>query len=549
MSQYSANRLVVFVLSMLLVALAQADIPHLASHGTAVQLVVKGKPMLLLGGELGNSSASDPKYMTEHWARLRNMHLNTVLVPVYWELIEPDEHQYDWTSVDAMIKAARVNDLKLVLLWFGTWKNSMSTYVPSWIKHNSDRFPHVRLSNGQIVEILSVLSPEVRNADAHAFSELLKHIRHIDEQTNTVLMVQVENEIGMLPDAREHGTVADGLFVSEPVPQALINRLIEASSVDETALHRLWKEHGSKHSGAWSDLFGESDAAAEIFQAWHYAQYANAIATAGKAEYPLPMYVNAAMNRPGKIPGEYPSGGPLPHLLDVWKAAAPSIDILAPDIYFPNFVDLAGIYKRRDNPLFVPEANDADRPEVAANASYAFSKLDAIGFGPFAVESVDDKPSGTLLADSYAVLQQLSPFILTNQGSQRMSGFKPRVLYDGTILDAPVTETIGDYKFTVSFVDPFMPKANQDIASHGGLIIQTSADEYVIAGRGLTVTFETRDGAMHAGIDVAEEGLFDSHGQWIKGRRLNGDQTHQGRHIRLEAGKFQIQRIKLYKYH
>jgi len=57
--------------------------------------------------------------------------------------------------------------------------------------------------------------------------------------------------------------------------------------------------------------------------AWHYARYADALAVAGKAAYSPPMYVNAALNRMGKAPGEYPSGGPLPHLLDVWKAGAP----------------------------------------------------------------------------------------------------------------------------------------------------------------------------------------------------------------------------------
>jgi beta-galactosidase GanA len=255
------------------------------------------------------------------------------------------------------------------------------------------------------------------------------------------------------------------------------------------------------------------------------------------------MYVNAALNRPNKAPGEYPSGGPLPHLLDVWKAGAPSLELLAPDIYFPNFVDLAGQYNRADNPLFIPEANNAERPEVPANAFYAFGKLDAIGFGPFSIESIDERQPNPL-AEGYSVLEQLSPAILAAQGLGKMSGFRPRVLFDETVLDAPVSETLGNYRFTVSFGEK-----EQHTATQGGLIIQTGPEDYLVAGQGLIVTFSpVGEGPPHAGIDSVWEGTFDSHGAWIPGRLLNGDQTHQGRHLRLAPGQFQIQRLRLYRY-
>jgi beta-galactosidase GanA len=269
---------------------------------------------------------------------------------------------------------------------------------------------------------------------------------------------------------------------------------------------------------------------------------------AGKKRYALPMYVNAALNRTGKKPGEYPSGGPLPHLIEVWKAGAPSLDFLAPDIYFPNFVQLAAKYDRPDNVLFIPEANNAGKPEVPANAFYAFGKLDTLGFSPFSIESASDaKPNP--LADAYDVLTQLTPYMLESRGKGKMSGFRPRVLEDGTVIDTPVSEKLGGYEFTVSFIDPWTPRADQNPVSHGGLIIQTGTEDFLIAGQGITVTFRgAGDGPLLAGIDYAWEGFFDAKGEWQNRRRLNGDQTHQGRHIRLSPGQFQVQKVRLYRY-
>jgi beta-galactosidase GanA len=294
-------------------------------------------------------------------------------------------------------------------------------------------------------------------------------------------------------------------------------------------------------------VFGPGSATEEIFTAWTYARFANGLAQAGKGAYDLPMYVNVALNRPGRAPGEYPSGGPLPHLIDVWKAGAPRLDFLAPDIYFPNFVEIVHIYKRPDNPLFIPEANNADHPQVPGNAFYAIGKLDAIGFGPFSIESVDEKPGA--LAKAYDVLEQISPQILAAQGTGRMSAFRPRALYDETLIDEPVTERIGDYRFTVSFADIVKPVATPETGQAGAIIIQTGPDEYLMAGQGVTVTFMPLGaGPAQAGIASAWEGRFAKDGRWVPGRLLNGDQTHQGRHIRLEPGQFQIQRVTLYRY-
>lgn len=525
---------------------ALADPPRLVKKGDATQLVVNGKPMLMIAGELSNSAASSADYMAPHWARLRAMHLNTVLAPVSWELIEPVEGRYDWSSVDTMLKAARANDLKLVILWFGAWKNSMSTYVPSWVKRDQARFPRAELPNGQGVEILSTFGADTLRADQRALAALMAHLKAVDDRDNTVVMLQVENEIGMLPVARDYSAPANAAF-RQPVPPELVNYLVAHRDTLVPEMKAMWTERGARTAGSWEELFGPGDAAAEVFAAWHYARFADGLAAAGKAAYPMPMYVNVALNRPGRIPGEYPSGGPLPHLIDVWKAGAPSLDFLAPDIYFPNFTQIVDRYKRPDNPLFIPEAHNADNPIVPANAFYAIGEHDALGFGPFSIDSIDEAPGA--LKDAYAVLDQLRPVILDAQGTGRMAGFKPRQRYDETVDYEPQARDIGGYRFTIAYADIQRPTMTPDTAGYGGLIIQTGEDEYLVAGQGITVTFKPiGDGPGLAGIDRAHEGVFDAAGNWKPGRLLNGDQTHQGRHIRLPAGTWGIQRVRLYRY-
>lgn len=525
----------------------QAEPPKLVRHGTATQLEVQGKPMLLLAGELGNSSASSAAYMAPHWPRLKAMNLNTVLAPVQWDMIEPTEGRFDWSSVDRLIRDARAHDLRLVLLWFGAYKNSMSTYVPEWVKRDETRFPRAQRPNGTGVEILSAHAPELQTADGRAFAALMAHIRSIDERQQTVVMTQVENEIGMLPVARDYGPLAEAAWRA-PVPAELLRYLAEHRDSLVPELKQLWLDRGARESGSWAEVFGRGDAGEEVFTAWHYARFAEALTRAGKAAYAMPMYVNVALNRPGRAPGEYPSGGPLPHLLDVWKAGAPSVDFIAPDIYFPNFSDIVDRYTRPDNPLFVPEANNADRFDVPANAFYAFGEKDAIGFGPFSIESIGDAGADHPLAQAYDVLRQLTPHILANQGSERLAGFKPRFLYDGTMIYEPQVRTIGDYRFTIAFADIINPVAGPNTEKAGGLIVQTGPEEYLIAGRNITVTMKPAGGGKNAaGIASASEGHFDAAGAWIAGRLLNGDQTHQGRHIRL-GDVWGIQKVRLYSY-
>jgi beta-galactosidase GanA len=524
---------------------AFADAPKLVKQGTATQLQVQGKPMLLLAGELGNSSDTSEAYMAPHWKRLRAMHLNTVLAPVSWELIEPKEGQYDWSSVDTLIRNARANNLHLVFLWFGAWKNSMSTYVPAWVKRDQARFPRAQLPSGQGVDILSSMAPATLAADQKIFAALLAHIKAVDAQQNTVLMVQVENEIGMLPVARDYGPQADAAYRGQ-VPAELMSYLQQH--------HDTGPRHASALGGQWRQ--NQRHMGRGVRAGHGLGRNFHRLALCALCRWADPRWQGRLRSADVCQCGAEPARsrarrisqrGPLPHLIDVWKAGAPALDFLAPDIYFTNFVDIVNTYKRPDNPLFIPEANNADHPQVPGNAFYAIGKLDAIGFGPFSIESVDEKPGA--LAGAYDVLEQISPQILAAQGLGRMSGFRPRALYDGTLIYEPVTERIGDYRFTVSFADIVKPEATPETGKAGAVIVQTGPEDYIVAGQGVTVTFEpVGPGPRLAGIDSAWEGHFDAQNRWIAGRLLNGDQTHQGRHIQLAPGEFQIQRIKLYRY-
>jgi beta-galactosidase GanA len=362
---------------------------------------------------------------------------------------------------------------------------------------------------------------------------------------HTVLMVQVENEIGMLPLARERGAVADKAFAST-VPAELLRALGARGEKLEPELLARWKANGSKSAGTWAQVFGADEWGQEVFTAWHYARFTEALVKAGKARYDLPMFVNAALNRTGRKPGEYPSGGPLPHLLDVWKAGAPSLDFLAPDIYFPNFAQLASRYTRPDNVLFIPEANNATNSQGPANAFFSFGEIDSFGFSPFSIESLGEAPNA--LSQSYEMLKQLSPLLLEARGRGRLGGFRATINEDGSVIDSPVKKKLGGIEFTVTFVDPWTPREKQTIADHGGLVIHAGGEDFWFAGQGITITSKGADGgAPMVGIDVAEEGEFVD-GKWVAGRRLNGDQTHQGRHIRLPPGKAQIQKVRFYRY-
>ena len=324
------------------------------------------------------------------------------------------------------------------------------------------------------------------------------------------------------------------------VPPELIAYLQKNKDSLTEELYQAWDSAGMKTSGTWEEVFGKSLQTDEIFMAWYFAKYTNYVAEAGKKEYPLPMYVNAALIRPNYKPGQYPSAGPLPHLMDVWRAGASQIDFLAPDIYFTSFAEWLGKYDRAGNVIFIPEVN---RLQSVTNAFYAVARHNAMGYNPFSIESAAN-PENNQFNKGYNILHQLTPLILEHQGRGTMTGF----LLDSTAQTAQIK--LGGYTFTVKheYTWPYAFHGEGEIPRFGGMIIMVADDEFYIAGSGVVVTFQSSsDDGTIAGIASMDEGAFVK-GKWVAGRRMNGDQDHQGRHLYLPGGEYGIQKVKLYKY-
>lgn len=526
------------------------EIPHLEKRGNATQLIVDGKPFLILGGELHNSSSSSLAYLDTLWLPLKQMNLNTVLAAVSWEQIEPTEGTFDFTLVDGMLKGAREHQLKLVLLWFGSWKNGLSHYTPLWVKQDYKRFPRIILENGKPNETLSALNSESAKADAKAFAALMRHLSEVDKQNRTFIMVQVENEVGVIGGARDYSAMANAEF-AKSVPSELMNELKSNSSGLQSELVKKWSEAGSKKSGSWAEVFGATPFADEAFMAWQYAKYLNTVAKAGKAVYDIPMFVNAWIVQPeDKRPGDYPAGGPQSHVHDIWRMAAPAIDIKAPDIYLPDFKGITAMYHHSWNPLFIPESFSGKKG--AANSFYAIGKHAAIGYSPFGIDNWVENPSQTPIAKAYRVLSQLSPVITEAQSKNTICA----VSLDK--MDSVQTIELGGYKIGVSLRKNWNGVAQTD--NGYGLIINSEKDEFIVAGSDLNFTFiPISSGPKMAGLASVYEGEYVN-GAWKAGRLLNGDdvmlsykladeaavnRTGSGVKLRSNPG---ILRIKLYRF-
>ena len=565
------KKLILFlVLNCLAIEYIIGQNSFLQKQGTATQLVVHGMPFLILGGELGNSSAACPQDIERIFPKLKKMGLNTVLVPVYWDLTEPVEGQFDFTLTDKALQQARENDLKIVFLWFGAWKNSMSCYAPLWFKENHKKYPRAYTQSGKPLEIASAFSEAVYEADHHAFSQWMQHIATVDKEEGTVIMIQIENEIGMLEDARDYSREANKIF-NAPVPAEFMTYLQKNKKALHPQMLKKWESQGCKKQGYWQEVFGADIYTDEIFMAWHYAKYVEGLAQTARSIYNIPLYVNAAMNSRGRKPGEYPSAGPLAHLIDVWHCGAPSIDILAPDLYDNGFTDWVARYKLHNNPLFIPEIRLTDNNSV--RAFYIFGEHDAIGISPFSIEDGSDSPNSPLV-QSYAKLTELMPLLTKYQGKGLMKG----LLFDSEnkeriIADDDLTITARHF-----FTLPWDPHATNGSIwpEGGGILLKLSKNEYIVAGSGIVLEFAKtsekqtiekqkqlgEDGfalrndqiktkhdkfkGMRCGIGYVDEVKVDKDGKLHYVRRLNGDQDHQGRHVRISVGDFKILHVQLY---
>lgn len=498
-------------------------------------LYVKNRPFFIYGGEIHNSSASDSEYMErEVWPAVEGLHMNTILAPVYWELLEEKEGVYDFSSVDSLINQARAHHMHLVLLWFGLWKNAESMYIPGWMKKDTQKYFRVEKKSGEKIPVVSPFCKEAIEKDRSCFQALMKYLRSIDEEKNTVVMMQVENEVGILGDARDYCAAANEAFEKQ-IPS-------ELSDVT-----------GEK--GTWREVFEEG--AEEAFMAWSFGRAVGEIASSGKEIYPLPCYVNAWLKQYPWYPGSYPSGGPVISMQQIWKTAAPELDLFAPDIYVPYCADIMDAYQTEKNPLFVPEIRkDA---VTASYCMYAFGSKYAIGYSPFGIEELTKDPnavdrpplevmralnidptafeiegSAEILSETYKILKEMEPLLLQLRGTVHLNSFVRHGENDfGTFV------RFSRYNMQVAYE----PRSGGNPLG-AGIIMELSENEFLLTGTMCRISFLSKpDDAEKTEILRLEEGnIIDGH--FERKRVLNGDEKMSVRFGRIP----ETYRVVLYRY-
>ena len=509
---------------------AQQELPRIESYNGVKQLIINKTPYVMLSGELHNSSSSSLEYMKPLWENLRRMNLNTVIASISWELFEPEEGKYDYTLVEGLIRDARKNNMKLVFIWFATWKNAWSTYVPEWVKKDLSRFPRMQSEPGKNTGALSAWGDETMKADARAFAELMRFIKKIDSAEQTVLMMQIENETGVLSTTRDKSPAAQQAFIQQ-VPTVLLDYIRQNENEITDELKQMMQHAGDRTSGTWQEMFGYG--ADEVFMAYHVARFVNYIAKAGKQAYPLPMFANAWLD-PGfsrNLKPDYPSGGPVSKMMTVWRAAAPDIDLLAPDIYLDDFKQVCAQYTFSGNPLFIPETNPDIRS--AANVYYALGQYNAICFAPFAIDGLQENVVQAL-GETYGSLLGFLPFWSKHSGKGNNIGFTG-------ISSGREFFELGDFRIEVIYHK--QRDVNNGIYGSCGLILCTAPGEYYVTGRNISVNFHPLDGEKKF-VEVLshDNGKFVD-GVWHPERRMNGDELY----IRIgEQPEFRL--IRLHKY-
>jgi hypothetical protein len=497
-------------------------LPAIAEKDGRYALMVDGKPYLMLGVQANNSSAW-PEYLGKVWPAAEQLHANTVELPIYWEQLEATPGKFDFSVVDTILKQAREHHVRLVLLWFGTWKNGSSHYTPEWIKLDQDKYPFDVNKDGKTVDSPSPFSPARLEADKNAFRALMGHLKRVDDQ-RTVLMVQVENEAGEWGGVRDYGPEAEKAFAAQ-VPEKLVTGL-------------------KKQPGTWRQVFG--DDADETFQAWFIATYIEQVAAAGKAEYPLPLYVNAALRdpfHPGKAPS-YESGAPTDNNIDLWKIAAPSISVVAPDIYMPEYAKYMKTieqYKRKDNPLLIPETGNAP-----AYARYVYAAIGqgAIGWAPFGLDlsRYSNQTEGPEAMEANALKPFARQYELLGPIEGKLAEGNLEGKVKGTSEDPDnhrQTLDFGRWQAVVTYGMPsfgnwMQPKGNTP-PDGGVVILELGPDEFLIAGHHARVDFDPTfaPGKKRLWLKV-EEGSYDAAGNWKMARIWNGDQTDYGLNLKSD---------------
>ena len=517
---------------------AQSLLPHFEKRGNVTQLIVDGQPFTILGGQVANSTGF-PERMELAAPKFTALNANTIEFPIFWEQVEPQEGKFDFAGVDRIIRLLREKGLRAIPLWFGTYKNGTMDYVPDWIKADTRRFPRVLDYGGRPIRVLSPHGSATLEADRRAYGELMKHLKAIDGNEHTVILVQVENESGLLGSVRDYSPEATRLF-NGPVPDALVRAL-------------------NKKPGTWKEVFGAR--AEEMFTGFHVATYINAVARAGKDVYPIPAFVNVWMGGYGTNdrflefdrPGDsYPSGGPQSHMIDLWKAAAPDIDLIGPDIYHQSseiYRTILSRYRRPDNPLFVVETGGG-KP-FARYFFYALVDYGAIGFTCY---GFDSNPGVWLnaqfveIAANFRVVKSALPVIAELQAAGKLQAAVEEPAIPGRMV------YFERYDILVRFHPPTRGSApatgatvmDQSAPSGRVLVGELGPDEFLIAGFDVALDFKPPMGSelTNAQFLLVEEGTYDK-GEWKTTRLRNGDINTSG--LRFPADGALI-KVKLMRY-
>ena len=510
----------------LLATLPQANIgqtatpiPSLATKGGRHALIVDGEPFTILGGQVNNSS-NYPKALQSAWAILDRVHANTIEVPIAWQQVEPVEGRFDLAFLQTLLEQARAHDKRVVLLWFGTWKNTSLAYTPDWVKLDNRRFPRMKTRDGKDHEVLSAHGEATLAADTRAFVKVMEYLRDHDLQ-NTVILVQPQNETGSYRNPRDYGATANALF-AKPIPAALAKAI--------------------GRRGTWAQAF--STGADRAFNSWYVASYVDAVAAAGKAAKPLPMYVNAALAGPSNVPDPngVASGGPQQDVLDIWKAAAPHIDFAAPDIYdrkSANVVQYLDKYARPDNALMVPEIGNA---RDFHRFVYAALGHGAIGYSPFGLDDsgyfnhplgAKDLSEATLepLALPYAAVGSIMrdwARIAFERPTWGVAKPDDGLEQSTTMGTWAITASWGEWQFGMKSWTGLKaaPPAWASEPIGGVAVAQLSANEFLVVGDHVRLEFKAASDTDGMVVRV-EEGTFRN-GQWVMSRIWNGDQTDYG---------------------
>ncbi|MFZ2988214.1 DUF5597 domain-containing protein [Ideonella sp.] len=535
-------------LSLTLAGAGHAALPRMVSQAGRHALMVDGEPYLMLGAQVHNSS-NYPKALSQVWPAVRDLQANTVSVPIAWEQVEPTEGRYDFSFVDTLVREARDNKVRLVLLWFGTWKNTSPQYTPAWVKVDNKRFPRMLDREGQPSYCLSPFGEETMKADRRAFTALMTHLRQIDGEQNTVIMVQVENEVGTYGLVRDFGARAQAAFEKD-VPAAVLARKKPAP--------------GGAAKGNWRAVYG--DYADEYFHAWAIASYIEEIAKAGRAVHNLPMYVNNALRNPIDAPApwksDFASGGPTWDVIDIYKAAAPHIDLVGPDIYTAESVQVNAHldrFQRPDNALFVPELSNA--PTVPRFLYPIFGR-GSLGAVPFGIDYFDyaNFPLGAQLKDQ----RMVAPFAQVYSAFVPMQRLWARWAFEGRTYGTAEGDDRGEqtlimkgWKARISFGEwQFGEKAwfpattekpaHADKPSGGVAIAQIGPDEFVITGQYARVRIEPIDPKDTRAVMLrAEEGRYTPARQWEMDRIWNGDQADYGLNL---TGRPTVLKVRMGHY-